>query len=65
MNLLIAAGLSEIGGPATLAGRIKRSSATLFERSGFHEYYHPLDGRGLGGGQFSWTAATWLYWRPV
>jgi hypothetical protein len=24
--------------------------------------YHPLTGAGLGGGDFSWTAAMWLAW---
>ena len=64
MNLLIEAGLREAG-EAALADRVRHSSAALFERSGFHEYYDPLDGRGLGGTQFSWTAATWLYWQPT
>jgi hypothetical protein len=60
MNLLIEAGLRETG-EAALADSIQASSIALFERSGFHEYYDPIDGSGLGGTQFSWTAASWLF----
>jgi len=60
MNLLIEAGLREAG-EAALADSIQASSIALFERSGFHEYYDPIDGSGLGGTQFSWTAASWLF----
>lgn len=59
-NLLIEAGLRD-GGETTLADRIERSSLALFEQSGFHEYYDPATGAGLGGTRFSWTAATWLH----
>jgi len=62
MNLLIEAGLREAG-ETLLADRIKASSMALFERAGFREYCDPLDGSGLGGAQFSWTAATWLHWQ--
>jgi hypothetical protein len=61
INLLIARGLAERG-RADLAGRIQGLSARLFEQAGFHEYYHPETGSGLGGRDFSWTAATYLYW---
>jgi glycogen debranching enzyme len=60
MNLLIEAGLRE-GGETALAERVRASSLALFERSGFHEYYDPLTGAGLGGTTFSWTAASWLW----
>lgn len=60
MNLLIATGLREQGQGA-LADRVDAASFALFERSGFHEYYDPLTGAGLGGTTFSWTAATWLH----
>jgi alpha,alpha-trehalase len=59
MNLLFEAGLRDAGESA-LADRIVASSLALFERSGFHEYYDPLTGAGLGGTTFSWTAASWL-----
>lgn len=63
MNLLFETGLRECGhgGPAD---RIRASSLELFETSGFHEYYDPISGAGLGGRAFSWTAATWL-WRQT
>jgi alpha,alpha-trehalase len=60
MNLLIEAGLRE-GGETALAERVRTSSLALFDRSGFHEYYNPLTGAGLGGTTFSWTAASWLH----
>ena len=41
---------------------LREVSRRLFEKSGFHEYYDPLTGDGLGGTRFSWTAATWLHW---
>ncbi len=63
MNLLIESGLRDAG-EIVLAERVKASSMALFDRSGFHEYYDPIDGSGLGGTQFSWTAATWLHWQP-
>jgi alpha,alpha-trehalase len=62
MNLLIEAGLREAGEIA-LADRVRTSSLALFEQSGFHEYYDPLTGAGLGGTTFSWTAASWLHLR--
>ncbi len=61
INLLIAQGLAEQG-HADLAERIRTLSARLFEQAGFHEYYHPETGSGLGGRDFSWTAATYLHW---
>ncbi len=63
LNLLIERGLRDAG-ESSLAARVRASSMALFDRSGFHEYYDPLDGSGLGGTQFSWTAATWLHWQP-
>lgn len=60
MNLLIEAGLRDSGETA-LAERVRASSLALFDRSGFHEYYDPLTGAGLGGTTFSWTAASWLH----
>jgi hypothetical protein len=61
INLLVAQGLKERG-QAELSQRIRADSARLFARSGFHEYFHPETGSGLGGKDFSWTAATYLYW---
>jgi glycogen debranching enzyme len=61
MNMLIATGLADHGHTA-LAERIRFDSAELLRKQGFHEYYDPLTGNGLGGAEFSWTAATYLHW---
>lgn len=61
INMLIATGLQEQG-HTDLAARIRADSASLFDKAGFHEYFHPETGSGLGGKDFSWTAATYLYW---
>ncbi len=61
MNMLIADGLREQG-HADAADEIRRRSSALFAQSGFHEYYDPESGSGLGGKDFSWTAATYLHW---
>ncbi|PZA07259.1 MULTISPECIES: amylo-alpha-1,6-glucosidase [unclassified Meiothermus] len=62
MNYLIARGLVEYGYPEA-AERLRQDALKLAELSGFSEYYHPTTGAGLGGGEFSWTAAMVLWWR--
>ena len=59
MNYLIADGLRAAGETA-LAGRVAADTLALVERSGFREYFDPMDGAGLGGDDFSWTAAIHL-----
>ena len=61
MNMMIAEGF-RAGGEADLAERIKADTAALISRAGFHEYFDPLTGAGLGGDQFSWTASVALSW---
>jgi hypothetical protein len=61
INMLIAVGLQERG-QTDMAQQIQSGSLALLQKTGFHEYYDPLTGDGLGGGEFSWTAATYLYW---
>ena len=61
INMLIAQGLADAG-HAGLAFALRDRSEQLFVKSGFHEYYDPLSGDGLGGTHFSWTAATYLHW---
>ncbi|MHA1547027.1 MAG: MGH1-like glycoside hydrolase domain-containing protein [Alphaproteobacteria bacterium] len=61
MNYMIATGMSEQGEPE-LAARIKADTMNLIRNSGFCEYFDPLTGQGLGGGQFTWTAAIQLAW---
>lgn len=64
VSFMIAEGLREAGAGA-LAERVRNDSRTLIERAGFFEYFDPLDGAGLGGPDFTWTAAMWLAWiRP-
>ncbi len=60
-NFMIAEGLKE-GGHVALAERIRADTRRLIEAAGFFEYFDPLDGAGLGGRHFTWTAAMWLAW---
>jgi glycogen debranching enzyme len=57
----IAEGLKQAG-HVTLAERIRADTCRLIETAGFYEYFDPLDGAGLGGRHFTWTAAMWLAW---
>ena len=61
LTSLIAEGLDRCGHKA-LGRKLQDGIDALFVKSGFYEYYHPLTGAGLGGGSFSWTAATYLFW---
>lgn len=61
MNRLVAVGFARYGFD-DIAQRIKRDTRALIERGGFREYFNPQTGEGLGGGDFSWTAAAWLVW---
>ncbi len=56
MNYMLADGLRR-NGEEELADRVIADSLGLIAQSGFAEYYDPLDGGGLGGGTFTWTAA--------
>lgn len=55
-NWLIADGLTRYGFTEEAAA-IKASSLQLVEKSGFYEYFSPLDGSPAGAKNFSWTAA--------
>lgn len=59
VNWMIAEGLAGAG-HADLADRIRADTRALIRRSGFYESFSPIDGRGCGGKDFSWTAAIWL-----
>ena len=61
MNYLIGRGLRRVGADA-LHERLAADTTALVAKSGFCEYYDPVDGTGCGGATFSWTAATWLSW---
>ncbi|MEM6462841.1 MAG: hypothetical protein AAF724_13085 [Pseudomonadota bacterium] len=61
INYLIAEGLGEAG-EKDLAKRIADDSRRLVQKGGFYEYFDPHTGEGLGGPDFSWTAAIHLAW---
>ena len=59
MNYMIAIGLEEHG-HAAMAARLRDDCLRLPDRSGFYEYFDPMTGEGLGGPDFTWTAAIYL-----
>ncbi len=59
MNWFIIRGLERYGFTAE-AGSLRDSTLKLVSQSGFREYFNPLNGDGLGGDNFSWTAALTL-----
>lgn len=61
INFLVATGLKEHG-YTDHANRIQEDTRKLIEQEGFREYFNPLNGLGLGGSNFSWAAATYLFW---
>ena len=56
INAMLADGLAR-NGLADDAEAINADSLALLSAGGFAEYYDPLTGEGLGGRQFTWTAA--------
>ena len=56
VNYMIADGL-KLTGQDDMVNRIIKDSLQLIEKSGFAEYYGPIDGTACGGNSFSWTAA--------
>jgi glycogen debranching enzyme len=61
VNYMIGIGLSEIG-YTRWGERVRSDTRHLIGASGMYEYFCPLTGRGVGGDDFSWTAAIWLRW---
>jgi glycogen debranching enzyme len=59
VNWMIAEGCDWAGHKA-LAARIRRDTVNLISTAGFSEYFDPTDGHGIGGAEFSWTAAIYL-----
>jgi glycogen debranching enzyme len=55
VSYLVADGLARCG-LAEAADAVHQDSLKLIE-GGFAEYYDPVTGEGLGGGNFTWTAA--------
>jgi hypothetical protein len=66
MNWFVARGLESLALHAEAAA-LARETVALVEGSGLHEYYHAATGEGIGGGDFSWSAALVLDFlrRPV
>lgn len=56
VNYMIADGL-ENAGETAMADRINADCLRLIEKSGFAEYYGPMDAEACGGNAFTWTAA--------
>ncbi|HEY2619299.1 MAG TPA: trehalase family glycosidase [Acetobacteraceae bacterium] len=59
VNWMIADGLA-VAGEAALADTLRTATQGLIATAGFSEYFDPRDGRGIGGADFSWTAAIYL-----
>ena len=61
VNWMIADGLAACD-RADLADRLREDAVEVVRRHGFFEYFDPLNGEGLGGANFTWTAAATLFW---
>lgn len=60
VNWMLMDGLRQAGCD-DIADRLLKASLQLVERHGFFEYFDPRAGKGLGGPDFSWTAAMYLF----
>ncbi len=58
INWLLLQGFNQYG-YSNLAEDLRQSSLKLISKSGFREYYDPLDGTGCGTTAFSWPALLW------
>ena len=61
VNRMIGQGLDEVG-ETDRARRVRADTRDLILTQGFHEYFQPETGEGLGGVMFTWTAAVFLDW---
>lgn len=59
VNWMIAEGLAASGDTA-MADALRTCTRDMIANSGFSEYFDPRNGRGIGGANFSWTAAIYL-----
>jgi mannosylglycerate hydrolase len=59
VNWMIAEGAVGAGQPG-LAADLRSGTRDMIANGGFSEYFDPRDGRGIGGEDFSWTAAIYL-----
>jgi hypothetical protein len=62
VNWMIADGFRAAGDAAT-ADRIRGDTLALINAAGPSEYFDPTTGDGIGGADFSWTAAIYLLWQ--
>ena len=56
VNWMIATGFADAGN-TTIATRIRDDTRRLISTGGLSEYFDPTNGKGVGGADFSWTAA--------
>jgi alpha,alpha-trehalase len=61
VSWMIADGLAAYA-QGDLADRLRADALELVRRHGFFEYFDPTNGEGLGGADFTWTAAATLFW---
>ena len=59
MNHMVISGFEDAS-LADLAARVRIDTINLIDEQGMAEYFDPRDGDGLGGMDFSWTAAVYL-----
>ncbi len=59
VNWMIAEGAARAGQPG-LAADLRSGTRDMIANGGFSEYFDPRDGGGIGGEDFSWTAAIYL-----
>jgi hypothetical protein len=61
INYLVGRGLLEAG-HTRWGEKVRSDTGELIKQAGMYEYFCPLTGKGVGGDDFSWTAAVWLHW---
>ncbi len=61
INTMIGMGLKQMGHNKR-AEKVRSDTAVLIAKSGFAEYFNPIDASPAGGRDFTWTAAIWLAW---
>jgi len=54
MNWFIYKGLRNYGFD-DIANELKSKTMEMIEKSGFYEYYNPINGKGLGAKDFIWS----------
>lgn len=59
VNWMIAEGAADSNQPS-LAAELRSGTRDMIAKAGFSEYFDPRDGHGIGGADFSWTAAIYL-----